>query len=132
MKKILFVSFLLFNINAFAQATDISGAYNCTGYDPNNHVAFQTVMMVKNMGGVYQITEINKQNPKITGTEVAIPFASGNQFALAYQYDADPKNFGVQALTLNPSTQTLSGSWVQAGQTALGTEVCQKLVIMSQ
>jgi|SRR5579885_823735 hypothetical protein len=106
-------------------SADISGTYQCQGYDPynKNNYNFPNVTITKN-GDVYNIQwQDANGNPLMLGNAVQNPDAI-NAYAIMYwPLKRDYYNVG---LYVRKPDGTLESHWLSASQGLVGTETCTR------
>lgn len=131
MKKLALTAALLsMSLSAFAMS-DLSGTYNCQGYDTYAKTNFTTTMVFKSTGkDIYNISEVNTKNKNLSDKSVAIQTPHG--LAVAYQYGSpmainNNATFGVQIMKVSHGGKVISGPWVDYETMVPGKETCTRV-----
>lgn len=110
-----------------ADASDMSGKYNCKYHDPSltNPDSTEVITFEKN-GDTYRVKQIAQDS--------VLPYAVGvglfnkdvkNVFSYLYWEPKTPSTTNVEFFTVN-TDGTLTGGFAQSNKTKVGTETCTK------
>ena len=116
-------------VTAFAANTstvpDISGTYQCKGYDPGGNTNYTNSITVAKNGDTFTFQWLNSSGyPFNLGTGI---FNSDLNNAVSVVF-WDPKKsdfFGTMFYVIS-SDGSLQGKWIIQGTTQIGTETCSK------
>jgi hypothetical protein len=104
---------------------DISGKYDCHGYDPFGKSNYKNPVTVTKNGDTYSFQWLNSRNyPFILGTGVMNPDIN-NMVSVVFW---DPKKadyFGTEVFAIKPDG-SMSATWTVQGENQVGTEECVK------
>lgn len=115
------LAFFMLITPAFA-ASDISGAYKCTGYDPESKNSYDADLTVKKTGETYKfVWKMNDTSFSGTGF---FSTTSADTIAAEWWNPKNQNSSGVMIYQVKPNV--LDGHWVYADKETLGTETCKK------
>lgn len=112
---------------AAASTTDVSGTYQCQGYDPfgKSDYNYPTAVFTKN-GDTYNIQwQSSTGYPLLLGTGLFNKDVS-NAFAVVFWDPKKPDYFGAGLYTVKPDG-SMQAVWTLQAQKQIGTEVCTKV-----
>jgi len=125
-KILLLMSMLsLFSLSVYAaNAADITGNYQCHGYDPFGKSNYANPVSVTKNGDTYSFQWLNSKGyPFLLGT--AVMSIDGNNVSIVFW---DPKKadyFGTEVFTIKPDG-SMQANWTVQGENQAGTETCTK------
>lgn len=106
-------------------SSDITGSYQCKGYDPASKSNYTNPITITKNGDTYTFQWLNSNGyPFNLGTGIINPGMS-NAMSVVFW---DPKKsdfFGTMSYAIQPDG-TLSGVWVIQATQQIGTETCVK------
>lgn len=123
-KQSLLIALLIgFSSSLYAIPPDITGTYQCNGYDPFGKVTYTNPLAITRINDTYNFQWIaTTGSPLVLGTGL---FHKNMDNAIAVVF-WDPRQndyFGTEIFQVLPDG-TLNANWVLQGQNLIGTETC--------
>lgn len=126
-QHLLMITALLLGIStvAYADNSDISGSYECKGYDPYVKTYYNGTIDIKKTGNTYHFIWHLGGNDIYNGTGLINKNLPNVVSAIFYSSD-DVKSAGVETFNIQPDG-TLEGQWTMNGKDLVGRETCKKV-----
>lgn len=126
-KALSFLACTLFIASAFAAGKDITGSYECKGFDPFKKVDYkgQAKIVQGSEPNIYHFSWHFEDNVDCTGTGMQDE-KNRNITAVSFSCPSQPQYTGVQSYYLK-ADGSLQGHWVLQGENQMGSETCKKV-----
>ena len=108
-----------------SSAPDISGNYQCQGYDPFGKSNYSNPVTITKRGSTFNFQWLNQKGyPFLLGTGVMHPDI-GNMVSVVFWDPKKAEYFGTEVFAIK-SDGSMSATWTVQGEDQVGTETCTK------